>query len=193
MKIKDNRLWWLLIGVFVGVVLGVIAYKSGVDYACPSRICVGSSEIVPVTDRGYFDQAHKILSGAKSSIHIVAFELKYYPRNPESLENKIVRDLIYAKQRGVDVKVIVDEYSQNNNAFDILRSYGVDVRWDDNQTTTHAKLVVVDGRIVLLGSTNFSYMALEQNNEANVLITDEKTAKYFEEYFQNLWKANEKP
>jgi len=183
----DWNLRWLAAGVFVGILAGVSAYQLGVEYACPSRTCVDGADVTPVTDRGYFDHAFRIISEADESIHIVAFEVKYYSNFPSSLQNQLVRQLIYAKQRGVDVKVIVDDFSEENNAFDILTENGIEVRYDSNETTTHAKLIIVDGRIVLLGSTNLSFYGLEQNNEANVLIEDARTAQYYEKYFRSLW------
>ncbi|MFH1054968.1 MAG: phospholipase D-like domain-containing protein [Candidatus Altiarchaeota archaeon] len=181
-------LWGLLLGLALGVIVGVSVYRAGVDYACPSKACVQSADVTPVFDRGYFDSAHKIISESKESVHIIAFEIKYYKNYPNSTQNRLVRDLIYAKERGVDVKVLSDEYSRENNAYEILKANGVEVRMDSNKTTTHAKLIIVDGRIILIGSTNLSYTALEDNNEANVLIADEQTARVFESYFRSLWK-----
>jgi phosphatidylserine/phosphatidylglycerophosphate/cardiolipin synthase-like enzyme len=189
MMAKSNYLWAFGL-LFLGILIGAGAYELGIERACPSRTCVDSADITPITDSGYFDAAHKALSDAKSSIHIVTFELKYYKNQPNSKEDIIVRDLIYAKERGVDVKIIQDEFSENDNAYEMLKEKGLNIKYDTNQTTTHAKLIIVDGRIILIGSTNLSYFALERNNEANVLIVDEKTAEYFEKYFKNLWDNN---
>ncbi len=181
-------LWGLLAGVFVGVVLGALVRDAGIGYACGSPSREGEPVVVPISDRGYYEEAHKAITEAKKSVHIVAFEMKYYETNPGSRQNRLVRDLVYAKERGVDVRVVADEYSKENNAFEVLRAGGVEVRMDSNETTTHAKLIIVDGKKVLLGSTNFSYFGLERNNEVDVLISDEETARYFEAYFRNLWE-----
>ena len=184
----------LLAGVFAGLVLGIVVGVTVLDLsygnACPSRICVGSADVVPVSDRGYFGELHKALAGAKKSIHIAAFEFKYYPNYGNSSMNVIVNDLIEAKRRGVDVKVVVDEYSDRDNAYDVLAANGVEIKYDSNSTTTHAKLFIVDGEIVILGSTNLSYTSFEKNNEVNVLIRDGRVAGYFESYFRRLWESS---
>jgi phosphatidylserine/phosphatidylglycerophosphate/cardiolipin synthase-like enzyme len=185
---NKNTLILLLLGILIGVLIGAGAHEMGTDRACPTRTCVDSADVTPVTDRGYFDAAHKTITEAKKSVHIIAFELKHYT-SQTSLENQLIRDIIYAKERGLDVKVIVDEFSTDNNAYDMLKANGVEIRMDSPETTTHAKLIIVDGKKTLIGSTNLSYFALERNNEANVLIDDENTAQYFEKYFQNLWSA----
>lgn len=184
------KLKWLLAGILVGVAAGVLTYQSGVAYACPPPGCVDSARVTPVTDRDYFSHAYRILSEAEESIHIVAFELKYYRSFPDSLQNRLVRQLIYAHERGVDVKVVVDEFSEQDNAYDIMTENGVEIKYDGRDRTTHAKLIIVDGRIVLIGSTNFSYYGLEKNREANVLIEDEAVAQYYENYFQGVWGSS---
>ena len=185
----DNRAAFLLVlGLVVGVVLGVEAYRFSLGYSCPQPACVDKASVNVVTDREYYVEAHKILANAKDSIHLVCFELKYYPTFKASLENQIIEDLVEAKQRGVEVKIIVDEFSEDNNAFDYLKENGIDIKHDSENVTTHAKLLIVDGRIVLVGSTNLSYYALEKNNEANVVIEDEEVAQDFEGYFDGLWQ-----
>lgn len=187
MDCRKNTSFLFLAGIFMGVIIGAAAFELGLYHACPSRICVDNADVTPVTDRAYFDAAHRIISEAGKSVHIVAYELNYYGQYPQSSQSRLVRDLLYARERGVDVKVFLDDQSDDRDVVELLRSAGVEVRRDDNETVTHAKVIVVDGRIVLTGSTNLSFWGLERNNEANVLIRDEKTAEYFERYFQNLW------
>jgi phosphatidylserine/phosphatidylglycerophosphate/cardiolipin synthase-like enzyme len=175
----------LLVGLLIGAVAGAGAYELGADHACPKSIC--ASKVTPISDRGYYDAAHTAITNAKKTIHVVAFEAKYYKSYPASTENRLIRDLIYAKERGVEVKVLTDEFSQENNAHAILAENGIEVKVDDNQTTTHAKLIVVDGKTVILGSTNLSHFALENNHETDIMVEDEETAQYFERYFKNLW------
>jgi len=179
---------WVLAGLLVGLIVGVeFAGWSG-ESACPKPFCADSAEIIPVTDRGYFQAVLPLIKEAQSTIHIASMELKYYESYPDSSVNEIVRELIRAHERGVEVKILLDEYSEKNNAFDVVKAAGVDVRWDDTETTTHSKLIIIDGKIVVVGSTNFSFYSLEKNREANVIIFDEDIAAYFEDYFTGLWR-----
>lgn len=188
MNLKDKPVT-LLVGLIVGAILGASAYQLGTANACPAASCVDSAKVTPVADRMYFSHAEQLLKGARKSIHIASFEMKYYRQFPQSKQNLLVRELIYAHERGVDVKIIVDQFSEENNAFELLREAGVEIRYDSNETTTHSKLIIVDGKIVLLGSTNLSYYGLEKNNEANVLVEDKAVAEYYEKYFWNLWRS----
>ncbi len=186
---RFTRIHHILIGIIIGVLTGTVLVDYTYGNVCPSRICIDQSEVIPITDRGYFEVLYRELKNAKSSIHIVSFEVKYYENYANSSMNLIVQELIKAKERGVDVKIVVDEFSEKDNAHEILIKNGVEVKNDSKKTTTHSKLIVIDGETVILGSTNLSYYGLEKNHEANVLIRDEKVADYFYRYFLEQWES----
>ena len=190
MGINRKLLLVFLVGILFGIALGVEVVHIAERGVCPQTYCIDQSSIVPISDRGYFPAVHDAFQKAEKSIHIVAFELKYYSKYPESKQNILVNDLIDAHNRGVDVKIIMDEYSTENNAFNYLRENGVSVKYDGKDVTTHAKLIIIDGKIVILGSTNFSYYGLEKNKEVDVIILAEHIADYFERYFQDIWEKN---
>ena len=63
---------------------------------------------------------------------------------------------------------------------------GVEVIYDSLSKTTHAKLMVVDGQLSLLGSTNWTYYALTNNNETSVLVRSKEVARAFGDYFNQV-------
>lgn len=190
MKIKNRLVFVILIGILIGIVLAVEVIHFANLQACPLSNCVGDADVIPISDRGYFPIVHKEFQNAQNSIHIITFELKYYPQYRDSTENILIDDLIKAHERGIDVKIIVDQYSKEDNAYEYLRENEIAIKYDPENITTHAKLVIIDGKIVILGSTNFSFYGLEKNYEADVMIISEKFAQYFENYFERLWKEN---
>jgi phosphatidylserine/phosphatidylglycerophosphate/cardiolipin synthase-like enzyme len=50
----------------------------------------------------------------------------------------------------------------------------------------HCKLIIIDGKTVIVGSTNWSYYAIDKNREASVVIRDERIARIFEEYLFSI-------
>jgi phosphatidylserine/phosphatidylglycerophosphate/cardiolipin synthase-like enzyme len=186
----EGKINLILTGVIIGTILGVELVHYSTTLACPHNINLELTEVVPIWDRGYFPEAHKQLQQARKSIHMAQFELKYYEKHPNSSVNILIKDIIEAHKRGVDVKIIVDEFSEVSNAFDILKQNGIEVKMDPKNTTTHTKLIIIDGETVILGSTNLSYYALELNNEVNVMLKNSRTAEYYEKYFWNLWNSN---
>ncbi len=156
-------------------------------------------DVVPIPDREYLPALHEALSSAKKSIHVLMFTARYYPRYPNDANAIILRDLIGAKKRGVDVKIILDASDWNagntykNKLFgDSLARCGIEVYYDPIDVTSHDKLVIIDGYITIVGSTNWSYFAIAKNNEASVLIKSKPVAEYFEKYFQTVLRLSTK-
>jgi phosphatidylserine/phosphatidylglycerophosphate/cardiolipin synthase-like enzyme len=56
----------------------------------------------------------------------------------------------------------------------------------------HNKLIVVDGKRVLVGSQNWSDSAVLKNREASLLIEFPTLAKYFAEIFEADWETGQK-
>ncbi len=82
----------------------------------------------------------------------------------------IAEAMVRAAVRGVRVRVLLDDgqrgyaYSQG----DYCAASGVEVSYDARHAIAHNKTVVVDGRVVLTGSFNFT-AAAESSNAENVL------------------------
>jgi cardiolipin synthase A/B len=131
------------------------------------------------------------IDGSQKSVHAELFSLT---------DRDVVDSLIHAKDRGVDVKVLLDPnlYIINRKAFNELKDAGVDVRWYkvdvEKQEKLHAKWGVFDDEKTIMGSANWSASGLEgggpgkrTNHEADVLVSDNATANRFEQEFMSDW------
>ncbi len=153
--------------------------------------------IQPIFNREYVPALHEALQNATKSIHIFIFTFRYYPNYPHDANSVIIGDLIAAKQRGVDVKVIMDCSSWNRSntlknkmVGDSLKKVGIEVYYDPVDITSHDKLVIVDDSLVFVGSHNWSYFALERNNEASVKVVSKEVARAYEEHFQSVLRLS---
>lgn len=178
----------LLIGILIGTGLGVEAHKYALGDVCPTPTCIDSSRAFVVTDNEYAPQAIKMLAEAESSIDMALFELKFYKRFPRSPSNKLVEEIIEAHERGVAVRIIVDEFAKDNSALPLLADKGIAIRNDGDNRTLHAKLIVCDHHRILVGSTNPTYYGLEKNREANLYLEDERIAREYEQWINNIWQ-----
>jgi phosphatidylserine/phosphatidylglycerophosphate/cardiolipin synthase-like enzyme len=158
-----------------------------------------SDSLITMEDRNYYPVLSSAIQEAKSEIRVIMFEAKYYKNYKDSQANDILGGLINASNRGVDVKVILEggdsflggDFSKDSNATcDYLSKNGIEVRFDPENITTHAKLVVIDRNIVIIGSTNWNYYALEKNHEASVLLHSPEAGRDFYSYFERLWKSS---
>lgn len=159
---------------------------TGILFAYPA-------DVIPIPNREYVPALHQALQSAEESIKVFMFSARYYPQYKNDANSLIINDLTSAALRGVNVEVILDASNWNrsntldNKQFaDSLKKCGVKVYFDPPDVTSHDKLIIIDGKITIVGSTNWSYYALERNNEASVLIYSEEVAKYFTKYFEKV-------
>ena len=154
-----------------------------------------AQDIKVITNREYFNVVHKAIKEAKNSIKVMMFEVGYYEEYPNSPSNILITDLIKARKRGVEVEVILEIGTwprvddKNRKVGRILSKNGVKVKYDSIFVTTHAKLLIIDDRISIVGSTNWTYYSLTQNNEVCVLIDSKEVACKLGEYFKKVWES----
>lgn len=86
---------------------------------------------------------------------------------------KIVRALVNAKRRGVDVRVVADEKSNESKsgaaALNLLANARIPVRVNGQYAIHHDKYIVSDEAHVQTGSFNYSQAAAQSNSE-NVIV-----------------------
>jgi cardiolipin synthase len=121
------------------------------------------------------------ISGARERVWITT---PYFVPDPA-----MVVALQVAALRGVDVKLILPSRSNHRVTFHAGRSYyeqlleaGVHIH-EYTPGMIHAKTMVVDGRIVLVGSANMDMRSFRLNFEVHTLLHDESTAKDLESRF----------
>ncbi len=161
-------------------------------YLSPS-LGLPAEDVQLVMDEQYFQVAKKMIQEAKSSILIMMFEMGYYEKHPNTPSNILIRELIEAKKRGVRVEVLLEvregkdrTTERNLHSGKILSGGGVKVIYDSLLKTTHAKWMVVDEEMALVGSTNWTYYALTNNHEVSVLIRSKAFAKSLIHYFDQV-------
>jgi len=113
----------------------------------------------------------------------------------------LVRSLIDAKNRGVSIRVQVNEDSDSDDVTAYFLSKGIEVRWMGNSQSstdgwlsdTHNKLLIVDNNITLLSSINFGENAFTNNREAGMVIQSSNVSNYYASIFQADWADGEIP
>jgi len=112
----------------------------------------------------------------------------------------LIRDTITrAMQRGVKVRIISDfRKSRDDIGVDVffLRDKGAQVRFGEARNYMHHKFAIMDGKLLLNGSFNWTSSAIYHNQE-NVEVTSNDTmVKSFAKQFEVMWKlfeTNESP
>lgn len=106
----------------------------------------------------------------------------------------LVKELAKAAERGVRVRVIVnatDRQEHTGNAWTRLFNAGGTIRYKQTNAEAyqlmHHKLMVVDDRVVVNGSGNWSGSAFFKNFENYVRYRDPRIARPYRELFDRLW------
>ncbi|MDP3042691.1 MAG: phospholipase D-like domain-containing protein [Candidatus Omnitrophota bacterium] len=173
--------------------LRTLSMIMGVVLVATAGFCY-PADVVPLCNQEYFPAAQKGIAQAKKSIQLVMYLISFNQEDQHSKVSQLMDELIKAKLRGVEVKVILDYQSSfsktatqsNYRAFRFLKDNGIDVYFDGARVYTHNKAMVIDERIVISGSHNWSDAALTSNNETSFLINSPKLAKQLLDEFSRI-------
>jgi len=132
-------------------------------------------------DDGVLNALALVVDSAQESIYFLAF----------SFTSNELGDIVREKDAaGLTVKgVMEDEQVRSNQGteYDPFLQAGLDVRVDGNAGQMHHKVFIIDEKIVVLGSYNFSQSAETRNDENVLIIYNEAIAKQFMLEFERIW------
>lgn len=104
----------------------------------------------------------------------------------------MVRALVDAHRRGVDVKIVLDEKGNRNKpslaAMNLVAGAGIPLRTNGRYAIMHDKVIIVDGHTVETGSFNYTRAGARTNSE-NVLVIREmpEIASRYLAHWQSRW------
>ena len=169
-----------------GVVWGIALVILGALPA-PAQTACDRAEVL--RNGAYAGALQTQIRGAKRRI-ICAFYLFKITGKKKGLPAAISGELIRARQRGVEVTVILDAGKsstlENRAAAGLLLQNGVSVRFPNPRRVTHLKAMVIDDRYVLIGSHNLTQAALAHNNELSVLLDSPQVAAEVTGYLEAI-------
>jgi phosphatidylserine/phosphatidylglycerophosphate/cardiolipin synthase-like enzyme len=141
----------------------------------------GSIRVYFSPNGGCTDAILSEINQAKTEILLQAYSFTSKP---------IAQALITAHKRGVKITAVLDKSNrtQKYSAATLLKNPGIPVFIDDQHAIAHNKIMIIDNRVVITGSFNFS-LAAENKNAENLLILDDLpdlTRAYRENFQKHL-------
>ena len=104
-------------------------------------------------------------------------------------DREIALPLVKARERGVKVRVYLDkeqvDYKYSQSRF--LVQKGIKTRICTNNYIMHHKFAIIDNRLLLTGSYNWTFSANNRNDENLMVIDDPEIIEIFQNQFVNLW------
>jgi len=140
-------------------------------------------EIYFSPDANFEKRIISLIKSAKKEIDFLAF----------AFTNKKIADaLIDAKKIGVKVQGVFDK-SQNTyqkySRYKYLKANNLDVKLDKNKFKLHSKTIIIDEKIVVTGSYNFTKKANSKNAENSIVIFNKDIAKKYTDNFYQIFNA----
>ena len=136
-------------------------------------------------DDGVSEVIVELINNAQESIFFMAFSFTSDP---------ISEALLARAQEGVIVAGVMDDSQIRSNQggeFDVLAQAGLDIRKDGIEGLMHHKVFIIDERIVIMGSYNFSKSAEERNDENIIVVYNSNMAKEFLKEFDRVQEQAE--
>lgn len=124
------------------------------------------------------------LNQSVSSIKICVF----------TISDDLITDIIIARHNfGIDVKIITDNDKCYDEGSDIdkLHRCGIEIKVDKTSYHMHHKFAIIDNKIALTGSYNWTRSAALYNHENIVFTSDKGIVKDFKGEFDKLWEQME--
>ena len=104
-------------------------------------------------------------------------------------DDRISRAIVEAMKNGVEIRIISDNFKVEDTGSDIedLSRVGIPVKLDTTDNHMHHKFMIVDKKIVLTGSYNWTRSAALYNQENILSMDDEEVVSKFSNEFEKLW------
>ncbi len=129
------------------------------------------------------DRLVSLYDKARRYIYVAVYGLTYPP---------VVKALVAARKRGVDVRVISDREKLNDPkqraALETLHLAGIPIQINRHDGLMHLKQVVVDDEVNTSGSMNQTTSGHRYNDERLDIITDPVTSAKARDKFLAMWK-----
>lgn len=148
----------------------------------------GAAVAAPSIDAGFSPEGSaqqlvlRTLDDARESIRLMGYSFT----SPD-----VVKSLVAAKRRGVDVRVVVDDRGNRSrasqSAMNVVVNAGIPLRTNGQYKIMHDKVIITDGQNVQLGSYNYTRAA--ESNSENALVVREvpALAQTYLAHWQSRW------
>ena len=104
--------------------------------------------------------------------------------------NGIAQALLKAQERGVRVRVLLDQKSETTNRYvvELFSTNNIRMRFDGSHAIAHNKVMIVDDNIVITGSFNFTNSAQTRNAENLLVLRSADLAQNYKANWLEHWK-----
>ncbi len=135
---------------------------------------------------GTLEHILSAVNSAQESVDFLAYSFT---------SDELAQALIERSNAGVTVRGVFDKdqyHSNSGTEYETLHTAGLDVWLDANPRLMHHKVIIIDGKVVITGSYNFSNNAEQYNDENTLIIHDPKIAADYQSEFQHIYELSQR-
>ena len=143
--------------------------------------------IQPVlTPDNYADVVLKLIESAKKTLY---FQNQYIHINKQNADGfmKLVKALLQKIEDGLDVRIILRSIGDTRAMLEALQAQGFPPETIRLQANCHNKGIIVDGKVVAVGSHNWSSDGTTANRDATLVIQSPDVAAFYQKVFLFDW------
>lgn len=134
-------------------------------------------------------EAEKIENPVKALMRLIdRAQESFYGAFYDVSSEEVIRKLLLANNRGVNVKLVVEKDNIRQNGIELLRNVGIRVIMDDRSGLMHNKFAIIDGNIVWTGSYNVTDNGAYRNNNNAIEIHSTELAVIFLDEFMEMFQ-----
>uniref|UniRef100_A0A8C7E393 Mitochondrial cardiolipin hydrolase n=1 Tax=Naja naja TaxID=35670 RepID=A0A8C7E393_NAJNA len=100
------------------------------------------------------------------------------------------RAVLLLHSRGVRVRLVIDSdyMALRGSQIGPLRRAGIPVRHDQDRGYMHHKFAIVDKKVLITGSLNWTTQAIQTNQENVLVVEDQALVNIFVAEFEKIWE-----
>lgn len=125
-----------------------------------------------------------LVKDAKKSIDIIVYDWRNYPQDPGCKAQLFNESIIQACRRGVKVRALVNF----GHILNYLKQNNIEAKKLQTETLLHCKVMIIDEKIAIVGSHNYTQHAFTINFELSMQFEIDETTNDIINFFNNLWQ-----
>jgi phosphatidylserine/phosphatidylglycerophosphate/cardiolipin synthase-like enzyme len=151
------------------------------------KIITDTMKIQPIlTPDNYSPLILKLINSAETSFYMQTQYITPSDKAGNEGFTALIEAVASKIRDGLDVRLIFSQY-ETMAKLELLQDAGIDLSHVKIQANVHNKGMIVDSKVVAMGSQNWSGDGTLRNRDATLIIYNEEAAKYWQEIFIHDW------
>lgn len=131
----------------------------------------------------YLETVAGLVAEARQSVDLIVFQLRMHPTRKSDPATMLLRALQDAALRGVRIRAICG----SEGIRELLRQVSIEARVLYVERLVHAKVILIDDTVAVVGSHNLTQSAMQRNVEVSLVVHFSTRENDLSLYFRNLW------